>query len=170
MKKFLVLVLATLSMGASAYDYGRDYDRGYNRGACEYVLKNGRGMTLERFRGNGYNRQDACMQARRSCTRAINGGYHRARRLYCEEVRQTRPQRPTVQRSCNASLIGPRGWTQRTFLGRASGPRGTGIQAQACQRAMRQCQTFKRNNGRYRAHCRVDGRRGGLGVNIGIGL
>lgn len=175
MKKFLVLILATLSVGASAYDYGRDYDYGYgdryDRGRCEFVLKNGRGRTLEYFVGRGYDRREACMRARRKCTRAIDGGYHRARRLYCEKVTHGGGYgRPIVQRSCTASLVGPRGWTQRTFLGRASGPRGTGVKGQACQRAMRQCHTFKRNNGRYRAHCRVEGRRGGLGLDIGIGL
>ena len=41
-------------------------------------LDNGRGMTLDVFRGQGDNNQDPCSDANRQCRRAIRAGYRRA--------------------------------------------------------------------------------------------
>lgn len=133
---------------------------------CTVDLENGRGVTVDTFRGYGYDRYDACREARQDCRRAIRSGYYRARILNCvERTRHNRPGRGgrIVHQSCTSNLVGPRGHrTIQTFIGHASGPRGTGVKAQACQRALRQCQAFQARTGRYRAQCQVE-------RHIGIG-
>ncbi|MFT6633273.1 MAG: hypothetical protein ACJAS4_003243 [Bacteriovoracaceae bacterium] len=133
---------------------------------CKVELENGRGRILEVFNGYGYNRQDACQEAKRDCRRTIRSGYYRARILNCNVVQ---PRRRMVQKSCSASLIGPRGRTIEHFLGQASGPQGSGVQAQACERAARQCNTYKQRTGRYRAQCEVQGSRGNGRIGSGNG-
>lgn len=143
----VVLMIGTMSAEAQA-------------ARCKVELKNGRGRLLEVFRGHGYDRIDACQDARRQCRRVKNSGYYRARILTCEVVR---PRRQMVQRRCTAHMYGPRrGRILQTFMGRARGPRGTGVKAQACQRALRQCQVAKRRSGRVRAICRAERGRGGF--------
>lgn len=161
MKKLLLVFVSSLFFVAGA-----------NAAQCTYELKNGRGMTLERFNSWGYDQFDACRDARQDCQRAIRNGRYRARNLRCEEQRYSRPQRRMVQRSCTASLVGRYGRTQQSFYGRASGPLGTGVKAEACSRALRQCETFRSRSGRYGARCVSEntGRRGGIGIGIGIGI
>lgn len=128
---------------------------------CRVDLENGRGRVLGTFSGFGYSRFEACREARQDCRRAKRAGYYRARVLNCVERNRGRvrpgPGYRIVSRQCTARLKGPRGFrTIQTFLGRASGPRGTGVQRQACDRALRQCRTFKRRTGRVRAYCETD--------------
>lgn len=132
---------------------------------CVVDLENGRGRVLETFRGFGYDRFEACRDARRQCRRVIRSGYYRARIQNCVERRVgPGPGRRMVSRSCTARLTGPRGHrTIQTFLGRATGPRGSGVMQQACQRAARQCRVYKRRTGRVRAVCQIDRGRGGYG-------
>lgn len=159
MKKFLFVFIGSLFFVAGA-----------NAAQCTYDLKNGRGMTLDSFNSWGYDRFDACRDARYECQRAIRNGRYRARYLSCEERVMRRPHRPMVQRSCTAYLRGPYGGTQRTFLGRASGPQGTGVLAEACSRARRQCETFRTNSRRWGASCVTSQYGNGRGgVRIGIG-
>lgn len=129
---------------------------------CKVELENGRGRVLEVFRGYGYDRQDACQEARRDCRRTVRSGYYRARIQTCNVVQR----RQMVQRSCEASLVGPRGRTIEYFLGHATGQVGTGVKADACQKAARKCRRYKERNGRYRAHCEVN-RNGRIGNGNG---
>lgn len=144
---------------------------------CRVDLENGRGRILDTFTGFGYDRYEACQEARRDCRRMRRSGYYRARILNCVE-RRGRGHRRIVQRSCTARLTGPRGRrTIQTFRGTASGRRGSGVQAQACERALRQCQSVRHRTGRRRAICEIDrygqggywevgrGRRGGFGIS-----
>jgi hypothetical protein len=149
MKAFLSLIVLTLAMMAS----GRA-----EAAQCSVELENGRGRIVDTFRGYGYDRQDACWEAKRECRQAIRAGYYRARILNCNVV-QPRNRR-IVTKSCNSSLVNPRGRTIQVFFGTASGIRGTGVKAEACQKAQRQCRRFKERNGRYRATCISE--RGGI--------
>jgi len=106
---------------------------------CSMELKNGRGMLLDTFRGHGYDERDACQEARQDCQRAIRSGYYRARVLTCEKVYVR-----MVSKTCEAELVGPRGnRALRTFLGSAYGPIGSGVKADACRDALRQCEMFR---------------------------
>jgi len=142
----LVVMMTTMSSKAQAAQ-------------CEVELINGRGMTLEVFRGHGYDRIDACQEATQDCRRVIRSGYYRARVLNCEISR--RQQNRMVHRSCSAEMVGPRGRTIQSFLAQASGPQGTGVKAQACQRAIRQCNLAKQRAGRIHAVCISENRTGG---------
>lgn len=126
---------------------------------CEVELQNGRGMVLDTFYGYGYDRIDACSEARMDCRRAIRAGYYRGRVLNCVE---TRPMR-RVTRSCDSRLVGPRGRTIEYFVGTATGRRGTGVKREACANALRQCHRYQSRTGRYRATCITD-RRGGRDI------
>lgn len=126
---------------------------------CSVDLKNGRGMTLDTFRGFGYDRVDACQEARRDCRRAIRAGYYRARYLECVE------KRVIVERTCTATLVGRHGRTLDYFTARATGPRGTGVKGEACMKAERKCLRAQDRMGRHgrrgmRGTCIVEGRRG----------
>jgi hypothetical protein len=131
---------------------------------CKVELENGRGRILEVFRGYGYDRQDACQDARRDCRRTIRSGYYRARVQTCNVVQRRR----MVEKSCGASLVGPRGRTIEHFMAYATGRQGSGVKAEACQKAQRQCRRYKERNGRYRAHCESN-RNGRIGNGSGNG-
>ena len=125
---------------------------------CQAELRNGRGRLLETFRGFGYDRMEACQDATRQCRRVRKSGYYRARVQTCEIVR---PRRQVARRSCTAHMYGPRGGRIfQSFRANASGPRRTGVKAQACRRALRQCEVAKRRSGRVRAICRAERGRG----------
>ena len=143
----LVLMFTTLNTEAEAAN-------------CKVELKNGRGRLLETFRGFGYDRFDACQDAKQDCRRVKRSGYYRARVLTCE-VKRSQVNR-MVHKTCSAEMTGPRGHRVfQTFLGQASGVRGSGVKAQACQRALRQCRQAKRRSGRVHAVCTADNGRGG---------
>jgi len=143
----VVLMVGTMSSNAEAAQ-------------CKVELKNGRGRLLEVFRGRGYDRMDACQDAKRQCRRVKRAGYYRARVQTCEVAR--RGSNRIVHRTCRATMTGPRGHRViQSFLGQASGQRGMGIKGQACQRAMRQCRQAKRRSGRVRAICTDERGNGG---------
>jgi hypothetical protein len=142
MKTLLSVLALTIAMMASGKAEAAQ---------CSVELENGRGRILEVFRAYGYDRQDACMEAKRDCRQAIRAGYYRARILNCNVVKPR--NRRMVSKSCSSSLINPRGRTIQVFFGSARGVRGTGVKAKACQKAQRQCRNFKQRNGRYRASC-----------------
>ena len=144
MKKLLI-ALSLLFVGATA-----------SAATCEYKLVNHVNYEIERFTGFGYDRYDACRDAERDCRRVMHSGRYRAPRLDCVEVR--RASRPIVNRTCTASLYRYVGGYVRDFIGRASGPAGTGIKGQACDRAIRQCRTFKSRN-YISGYCEAYGRR-----------
>lgn len=124
---------------------------------CEMELVNGRGRVLDVFTGYGYDRQDACWEARQDCRRAKNSGYYSARRLSCVKV-----QNRQVTKYCSAELTGPRGRrVMQRFTALATGPRGSGVKARACQKALNQCEREKMRSGRYRAVCISEQGRGG---------
>ncbi len=172
MKIALTLVVLGLTMLAGSESAQAGHDQ------CRVNLKNGRGMILDSFMGYGYTRYEACSEARWDCDRAIRGGYYRGRRLFCEEELPHR-RRTMVSRSCTARLVHMRsGGTLHSFYGRASGPQGTGVKGQACQRALRQCETYRARSGRGghgHGRGRVEigvgvGHGGRVGVGIGLGL
>ena len=144
---------------------------------CRVDLENGRGRVLDTFLGYGWDRYDACREARQDCRRVRRSGRYRAPIQNCVE-RGHRGGRRIVQRTCTARLTGPRGRrTMRTFRGSASGRIGTGVQGLACERALRQCRTVARRTPRRGDRCVVDhrgghrGNRGGrFGISVGIDL
>jgi hypothetical protein len=114
--------------------------------SCNANLVRGNGQIGRTFSGWGYERREACRDARRQCNRRLSEIRMRRphARAYCEVDRRDHRQR--VTRSCTAerrSFRGGRGgWDRhvRTFFGQATGRRGTGVRRQACNNAMRQCQ------------------------------
>lgn len=152
MKSLLTVILFALSLTVAA-------DASAN--SCTALLKNGRGYTLDTFNAWGYDRVDACNQARRQCQRAMRNGRHNARNLYCEVAgRHGGGYGQTVTRTCGAELVGPRGRTIQYFQARANGYRGSGVKQQACRKALRKCNRMKNEQGRYRARCLSE--RGGM--------
>ena len=148
----LVVMMVTMSSEAEAAQ-------------CKVELKNGRGRLLEVFRGQGYDRYDACQEAKQDCRRVKRSGYYRARILTCE-VKQNRHRR-MVQKTCHAVMTGPRGHrTIQTFLGHARGLRGSGGKALACGKALKQCRKAKRRSGRYNAVCRAENGSGRYGRSL----
>lgn len=149
-------------MGSSAY-----------AAMCEYKLVNHVNYEIERFTGYGYDRYEACNDAERSCRRVMHSGRYRAPRLDCVPVR--RAPRPIVNRTCTATLYRHFGGYVRSFTGRASGPAGTGVKGQACDRAVRQCRTFKTRN-YISGYCQANGvrnygdERPNTRIRIGAGL
>ncbi len=148
MKTLLTLIALTVTMLASGQAEAAQ---------CKVELVNGRGRLVDTFRAYGYNRHEACIEAKQDCRRAVRAGYYRARVLNCNVVQQRR----MVTRSCGASLIGPRGRTIQTFLATAQGLQGTGVKGDACRKAKRKCNNFKQRTGRYRATC-ISDRNGGV--------
>jgi hypothetical protein len=133
---------------------------------CRVELQAGNGRVLETFMSRGYDRQDACMEAKRDCRQAKRAGYYRARNQYCEVVRN---QNRSVERSCNAEMTGPRGHrTFGYFTAFARGQRGTGVKGEACRKALRKCVQSARRQGRSRAVCTSDnGRTARIGQGNG---
>lgn len=58
-------------------------------------------------------------------------------------AQRKQPRRPQVTRKCSAVLETVWGKDIKKFHAEAQGPRGTGVQAQACQKAMRKCQALQ---------------------------
>lgn len=145
MKSFLsvLAVLVTMTIGTSEAEAA----------SCTMELQNGRGRVLEVFRERGYDRQEACSYARRSCNRVKNGRYYRAPIQQCVKV-GGRGGRRIVERRCSAEMTGPRGGrTFGYFTARASGQRGSGVKGDACRKAMRKCLRSAERQGRMRAVC-----------------
>ena len=65
MKLLLTLVLFTIAFSVSANAQAN---------SCTVLMKNTRGMTVDTFNARGYDRQDACLQARSDCQRSIYNG------------------------------------------------------------------------------------------------
>ena len=121
---------------------------------CKVELVNGNGRVLEVFKGHGYDRQEACQEARRECRQVKRAGYYRARVQKCEVVQQ---RNRMVQRSCSAEMTGPRGHRVFDYVtAYAEGIRGTGVKMDACRKALRKCLKRARMAGRMRALCTAD--------------
>lgn len=122
---------------------------------CRVDLKNGRGKLLQSFVYRGYDRQYACQSARRSCQRVKQARYYRAPIQRCEVAGRGQVGRQVV-RSCNSTMIARRGYGRviQRFTAQARGRRGSGVLAQACSKAKRQCQLAKARMGRRAAVCR----------------
>jgi hypothetical protein len=121
---------------------------------CRVELQAGNGRVLETFMSRGYDRQDACMEAKRDCRRVKRAGYYRARYQECVALRN---QNRRVERSCNAEMTGPRGHrTFGYFTAYATGARGTGVKGEACRKALRKCIRSAERQGRMRAVCTSD--------------
>lgn len=144
MKVFLTLAitLLTLTVSAEAQAAG-----------CTVAMKNPRGMVMQTFQGQGYDRQMACQRATNKCQRAAYQSRH-PRRVRCEVMRRGGHDQRLVTRQCSVDLRGPRGHrTFQTFFAQATGRRGTGVKQEACMKAQRKCNRFRMSNGRYRAQC-----------------
>ncbi len=154
MKTLLTVLTLTLmiTVGASEAEAAQ----------CKVELKNGRGKLLEVFRGHGYDRQDACQEAKQQCRRVKRGGYYRAPIQTCEKVRRGNGHRNNVSMSCTARLTGPRGHrTFQTFYASAVARDRYQAKEQACMQARRQCQNARSRAGNYggrgsRGQCVVD--------------
>ena len=118
---------------------------------CKVELRNGRGRLLETFPAYGNNMNKACKKARRQCNDTIVAGYYRARVQTCEIVEQL------VTRTCTATLRTRYGSYITSRMGTATGVRGTGVKARACDNAMRSCQTADRFYGSRGSYCSTDG-------------
>lgn len=120
---------------------------------CTVAMKNPRGNVMQTFQANGYDRQLACQRALNRCERAAYQT-RRPGRVRCEIMRRGGSSYQWVQRQCTVDLRGPRGHrTFQTFWAQASGYRGQGVKREACRKAMRKCNRWKNEQGRYRAQC-----------------
>ena len=109
-----------------------------------------RSRVISQHSAQGNNMRRACVKAQNKCFNALSRAPFGAR---CVKKLGRGGDRPNyVTRTCTAQKIGRRGAT-RNFYGTATGPRGTGIKRQACNKALRQCQMSGRGNGR----CQVIG-------------
>lgn len=137
----LVITMAGYSSEASANN-------------CTALMKNQNGRTVDTFNAWGYDRREACQQAKRQCERAIwNGHRYPGARLRCEIAQRGGGYGQQVTRRCSTSLIGPRGRTIQYFQAQAHGQRRTGVKQQACRKALRKCNRYKSEYGYYRARC-----------------
>jgi hypothetical protein len=145
MKSLLTVALFALTLTVSAKAEAN---------SCTALMKNGRGLTVDTFNARGYDRQDACQQAKRQCDRAIYNGRRGGRNLYCEVARNGGGgYGQQVVRRCSSELVGPRGRTIQFFQAQARGQARTGIKQQACRKALRKCNRMKNEQGYYRARC-----------------
>ena len=138
MKKVLLLAILTVAAAFSA---------NASAASCKVDVVNGRGMTLDTFTGIGYDRIDACREARMDCRQSIRAGYYRGRVLNCVERVRRGPRGP-VSRSCTVYMRGPRGHRVLDVFTAVAGPRRS-----ACQRA-------KVQQHRPRAICTIESRGG----------
>lgn len=146
MKALISVIALVMTMAA--------YSAEAQANSCTVLMKNQRGLTVQTFNSWGYDRRDACQQAKRQCERAIwNGNRHPGARLRCEVAQYGGGYGQQVTRRCSTQLIGPRGRTIQHFTGRATGQVRTGVKAKACRNALRQCNRYKNQYGYHRARC-----------------
>lgn len=108
---------------------------------CSYDLETRNGRVIDTFgRRSCKAAEDACM--RDLIQRNRNGRNLRAR---CVQSRGNTNPGNQVTRTCTVERRGARGNVMTTHLGQATGRRGTGVKAKACQKAMRQCQSYASN-------------------------
>lgn len=124
------------------------FNQGPVKQSCTFqVVVDGRRRTrvINEVSARGKNMRRACMKAQNKCFNALSRAPYGAR---CVKKFGRGNDRPNyVTRTCTAQKIGRRGMT-RNFYGTATGPRGTGIKRQACDKALRQCQMSGRGHGR----------------------
>jgi len=157
MKSLFAAILFTLTLTVSA---------SAEASTCSVDVKNGRGNTQDVFTSYGYDRQDACQQAKRDCKRAIRNRYYQGRNHYCEVQGRhggNGGYGQQVTKQCSSSMVGPRGRTIQTFRATAHGQRvqrgprsqggGQHVKRKACQKALRKCNRAKSEQGRFRAQC-----------------
>lgn len=157
MKKFAVLALAALTVSGSAMAY-----------QCSYEVVAGRfgGRVIDVITvGSNVSPSQACQKARVACEGMLRSRYSNIRDAYCSQARggydpRPIPPRPTpprdyVTRTCSADLM-ERGYYNdyrvSTFTTTATGIRGTGVKARACDDARRECEYSRR----YNQYCVVD--------------
>lgn len=159
----VALFVLTLTFGANAHAEN-----------CTALLKNSNGYTLDTFNAYGYNRVQACNQARQDCQRAMNNGRHSSYGMYCDV--------PTGNggygnggygnggygnggygnggygnggygqtTTCMATLEDNWGRRIQSFYGRAGGYGD--VRREACRDALRECNRFKTQRGYYNARC-----------------
>ena len=106
--------------------------------SCVAKQRNRHGDVIRTFHGYGWDKREACADARRSCKRVVNNNRRPAD--YCTVEKRRGHRYQTVTRTCSVSLYGKRGRFLRQFTARATGYRGYGVKAKACQKARMRCQ------------------------------
>ncbi|WP_127716098.1 hypothetical protein [Halobacteriovorax sp. HLS] len=124
------------------YDYNANFncklegrrggDNGRNQCSFDLVTRNGR--VIETFS------RRACVAANDACYRELVSRNRSGRNLHarCVQSRYSNPGRE-VTKTCSVDRMGRRGVVE-THIASAQGQRGSGVQAKACQKAMRQCE------------------------------
>lgn len=140
-----LLMLGTVSQDAEA-------------ARCRAELLTRNGNLIQSFRGQGWDRQEACRMARRQCRQELRYRQNMGRNpyAYCSVGLGGGGHQQIVQRWCQSYLIGRAGRIRRTFQAQAQGPRGTGVKRMACNKARRKCNRFRNETGRYQAQCRTE--------------
>jgi hypothetical protein len=122
---------------------------------CEFDLKRRNGTTIDSFRAKGQSKSQACNKARRKCEdelywRQSNG---RNMRAYCQKSYSNGGGNSYdyVTKTCTVERVNQRGRIVDTHFGTATGLRGSGVKAQACQEAMSDCRRDASYSGRYQS-------------------
>jgi len=144
----VALFVLTLTFGANAHAEN-----------CTALLKNSSGYTLDTFNAYGYNRSQACMQAKQDCQRAMNNGRHSGYGMYCDVPNSNGGYGNGgygnggygQQTTCTATLEDNWGRRIQSFYGRAGGYGD--VRREACRDALRECNRFKTQRGYYNARC-----------------
>lgn len=124
---------------------------------CEFDLRRGNGSVITTFRAKGQTQSQACQKARNKCEndlwdRQMDG---RNPRAYCAKSYSNGggSSYDYVTKTCRVERVNQRGRIVDTHFGTATGRRGTGVQAQACQEAMSDCRFEAGYANRYQS-CR----------------
>jgi hypothetical protein len=153
MKSLLTLAALALSMFA--------FSSNAEASTCNARLENGRGMTLEYFSGYGYDRYEACEEAKRQCIRAKRNGRYYDRVLRCVVDGQHGGGHGGYNtQTCSVDLQGRYGRYINSFTGRSRGYDRANAKQQACREALRTCNRYKIDYGYHGARCQVNDRRG----------
>lgn len=120
--------------------------RGNGNRNCSFDLERRNGRVVDTFS------RMSCRAAEDACMRDLIQRNRNGRNLRARCVQSTRRQTPPtrqVTRSCTVDRMGARGNVRGTHTAEATGRRNSGVQAQACQKAMRKCE----NNTTRRQYC-----------------
>lgn len=109
---------------------------------CDFELQGPGGTRVQNFRGLGPNRFEACRTAESQCQRALRHAVRTGALPYgrcVEHPTSGYPGRDLVVRSCEVARVDSTGRTVDIHIAQARGPRGSGVQRQACENALRRC-------------------------------
>ncbi len=145
MKVFGLAILLTLGL----------FSANASAESCTALLKDNRGYTLNTFNSWGYDRRDACRNARSNCERMRRNGPYNGRNLRCVVPNHGGGNGHRITRSCSSSLVDRYNRVRRRFTGRASGYGENQVRQAACRAALRQCNRERSQTGSYNFQCRT---------------